>query len=88
MIRHQRTQQALALFVSDIVAIALAFLVAYWLRFTLQVPIPTVESRPEDIPTLATYAAYFLMPALFVLPLALASAGLYRVRRLRPGLPL
>ncbi len=81
MISQHRTQQAIALFVSDIIAILVAFLLAYWLRFTLQVPIPPVETRPQDIPTLATYAAYFLMPALFVLPLGLASAGLYRVRR-------
>ncbi len=81
MISQHRTQQTVALFVSDIVAITLAFLLAYWLRFTAQVPVPTVEPRPEDIPTLATYAINVLLPALFVLPIALASAGLYRVRR-------
>ena len=81
MISQHRTQQAIALFVSDIVAIAIAFVLAYWMRFGLQVPVPIVEARPEDVPTLATYAVYFLAPALFVLPVALASAGLYRVRR-------
>ena len=81
MISQHRTQQAIALFVSDIVAIIAAFLLAYWLRFDAQVPVPTVEPRPEDIPTLTTYATNVLLPALFVLPLALASAGLYRVRR-------
>lgn len=81
MISRQRTQQTIALFVSDIVAIILAFLLAYWLRFTAQVPVPTLEPRLADIPTLATYATNVLLPALFVLPIGLASAGLYRVRR-------
>ncbi len=81
LISQHRTQQAIALFVSDIVAISAAFLFAYWLRFTAQVPVPIVEGRPEDIPTLATYAIYVLLPSLFILPLSLASAGLYRLRR-------
>lgn len=81
LISQQRTQQAIALFVSDIVAISVAFWFAYWLRFTVQVPVPIVEGRPEDVPTLATYALYVLLPSLFILPMSLASAGLYRVRR-------
>ncbi|NKB87953.1 MAG: undecaprenyl-phosphate glucose phosphotransferase [Acidobacteria bacterium] len=81
MIRQHRTQQAIALFVSDIVAIALAFSLAYWLRFTAQYPVPVIETRAEDVPTFAVYARSVLLPALVVLPLGLASAGLYRVRR-------
>ena len=80
MISQHRTQQAIALFISDLVAIALAFGLAYWLRFTLEYPVPVVD-RPEDVPTLVTYARYVLLPSIFVLPLALAAAGLYRIRR-------
>jgi Undecaprenyl-phosphate glucose phosphotransferase len=81
LIRQQRTQQSIVLVLSDLAAITAAFLLAYWLRFSVQVPVPPVESRPEDIPTLVTYTINVLLPALFILPLTLASAGLYRVRR-------
>jgi Undecaprenyl-phosphate glucose phosphotransferase len=81
LISRQRTQQSIALGVSDVTAITLAFLLAYWLRFVAEIPVPVVEGRPEDVPTLLTYARYVLAPSLFVLPLTLASAGLYRVRR-------
>lgn len=78
MITRQRTQQAIALLLSDLIAITVAFFFAYWLRFVLQVI--EVKDRPGDIPTLGVYYP-LLMTALLVLPLALASARSYRVRR-------
>ncbi len=78
MIARQRTQQAVALFISDLVAIGVAFWFAYWLRFVAQVI--EVRDRPEDIPTLGSYWPV-LAAALIVVPLILASARLYRVGR-------
>lgn len=78
MINRQRTQQAIALLVSDLVAITLAFWFAYWLRFVVQ--IVAVRDLAHDIPGIGTHVP-ILLTALVVLPLTLASARLYRVRR-------
>lgn len=78
MIQRQRALQSFALGVSDLLAISAAFLLAYWLRFVVQV-VP-VRDLPEDIPTLLSYSPYW-WGALFILPLIIASMRLYRARR-------
>lgn len=78
MIDRHRTQQAIALLASDLLAIVVAFCLAFLLRFVVQV-IP-VRDLPGDIPALAAYLPV-LLAALAVIPLVLASAGLYSQRR-------
>jgi Undecaprenyl-phosphate glucose phosphotransferase len=75
---RQRAQQAAALFLADLVAIASGFLFAYWLRFVAQVV--AVRDLPGDVPGPTAYLPV-LGAALFVLPLVMASARLYRIRR-------
>ena len=78
MINQHRFKIAIALLVADTVSISAAFLFAYWLRFDYQI-VPASD-LPGDIPTLASYFRV-LVAALIILPLALSSAALYRIRR-------
>jgi len=78
LITRQRTQQAATLFVADLIAIVIGFLLAYWLRFALQV-VP-VRDLPGDVPSVTAYLPV-LAAALLVLPLVMASTRLYRIRR-------
>ena len=78
MIRRQRTIQGITLLALDALAIVAAFLLAYWLRFGLQ--IVAVKDLPGMVPGIELYRPV-LWCALVIVPLVLASMGLYRVRR-------
>lgn len=79
MIQRQRALQSVSLGLSDLIGISAAFLLAYWLRFVVQIR-PVVEESPDEIPTLGAYVPY-LWGALLVLPLIIASMRLYRAKR-------
>jgi len=55
--------QTIAVVCSDLLATIVAFLLAYWLRFVLQITPP--KDLPGDLPTLSTYL--LALPLILVL---------------------
>lgn len=80
MIRRFRVVQTIAVVCSDLLATTAAFLLAYWLRFVVQVTPPKELLEGGEVPTLGFYL--MLLPPLLVLwNLVFGAFGLYRVRR-------
>ena len=70
--------QTVAVVCSDLLATIVAFLLAYWLRFVLQITPP--KDLPGDLPTLSTYL--LALPLILVLwHFTFVAFGLYRLRR-------
>lgn len=74
-----RVIQTIATVCSDLTATAMAWILAWWLRFQLRI-VPVREQSLEDIPGLGEYLVW--LPLILVLwALVLAAFGLYRLRR-------
>ncbi len=77
MIRRRRQIELVVKLMGDLVATLLAFLIAYWLRFIVQ-----IQPVTKGVPPLAQYVR--LLPAiLFLWPVVFYFQGLYQKRRIR-----
>ncbi len=65
--------QTVAVVCSDLLATIVAFLLAYWLRFVLQITPP--KDLPGDLPTLSTYLLALPLIGLYELGVLLARAA-------------